>query len=261
MVTVDYFGRLGNNMFQYALGRIIAMQSGLRLDTEWNRSDFLESTGNPSGDEVRGGMIVVTDNPLPRTLKFGKEHVHLHGYFQDAALYNNHRDLIRNFWKLPKVEKNTKDLVVHLRLTDYFWTRNECVISPMWYQSIIKREQYRKLYVVVEPHCTNKKYLSFLKQFNPVIVSQSPKEDFEFLMSFDRIVCSNSTFAWWAAFLSDASKVYLFKKWMGLDRKGCLNLVNMAGATVLDGNYYRDRRYEMIDWTNYWEKPESYFKV
>lgn len=267
MVTCSFFGRLGNNMFQYAMARIIANKYGMKMGTMWNHNNFLEANECYEGHTVVGEPVVVDDvvfrakavNPLEGFDFTGKK-VHLNGYFQDAVFYNDHRDFIKGLWQLPPMKKNTQDLVVHLRLTDYWWIRNKTVIHPKWYFDIINREKFKKLYIVVEPHITNKKYLSYFQQWNPVIVSKSPKEDFNFLRSFDRIVCSNSTFAWWAAFLSDASKIYLFGKWMGLDRTSCLGLTDMTGAIKKDGEFIRDKYLENKDWTDYWKQPEEFFK-
>ncbi|MBE3037003.1 MAG: alpha-1,2-fucosyltransferase [Candidatus Atribacteria bacterium] len=254
-------------MFQYAMARLVAMSDGSKMVTMWNHNGFIEANECYEGHTYDGETVQIEDlrfgntavNPLDG-FDYSGRRVHLNGYFQDAAFYNPHREIIKGFWQLPKVKINYDDLVIHLRLTDYFWFRNKTVIHPNWYREIIKKEHYRKLYIVVEPHCTNGKYLSFFNDLHPIIVSQSPKEDFMFLMSFDRIVCSNSTFAWWAAFLSDAKKIYLFSKWMGIKRKSCLGLVDIAGAIKVTGNFYRNKKLEALDWTDYWNKPKEFFR-
>lgn len=259
-VSIAYKGRIGNNMFQYAMARLIAAHNGLKLVTPWNDPKFIEATDNPEGLSITGDLKRVVDtleNPLRE--EYCCEVV-VDGFFQDARYYNEWREEIRTFWKLPTTQKNTEDLVIHLRLTDYYWRPNSCVIHPEWYYSIIKREKFRKLYIVVEPHVTNKKYLSYFKQYRPVIVSGTPKDDFEFLMSFDRIACSNSTFAWWAAFLGNASKIWLHKKWMGLHRVNS-RLVNMAGAIIKDGEFFRNKYLEALDWRDYWKQPDDYFRT
>jgi hypothetical protein len=260
-VDVDFFGRTGNNLFQYTLARLIAEKSNLKLTTPWCAPDFIETTPHKDGDIVMGDMIRITDvssNPLSHD--YGQNHVHLHGYFQDATLYNDYREDIKKFFVLKKLEKNTEDICMHLRLTDYWWDRNKSVIHPLWYHGILRGEKYRKLYIVVEPHCTNDVYLRYFKQFDPVIISGSKKDDFDFIRSFDRIVCSNSTFAWWAAFLSDASKIWTFKPWMN---KKCVSvwpkLPNMEGATMVDGSFIGHLQLERIDWTDYWKQPNSFF--
>ena len=51
-VTVLFLGRLGNNLFQYALGRIIAEQLGLELVCR--RLVAPGSSGNPGGLDING---------------------------------------------------------------------------------------------------------------------------------------------------------------------------------------------------------------
>jgi hypothetical protein len=244
-------------MFQYSYARLLAEANGLELMVDSPCPKIMEPTKPPEGKVVSGAFELVSFASLP--LQKTTRAIHCHGFFQDENVFNEYRDKVRGFWKIDKPAVNTEDLVVHLRLTDYYWANktgwNQCVISPQWYIDIIRKEKYRKLYIVVEPHVTNGKYLLNFRSLNPEIVSKSPAEDFHFIRSFDRIVCSNSTFCWWAAYLSNASKVWTFKKWMG---KGH-NLAYMKGATVLDGTFIRDRYLEEIDWSDYWSKPDSFF--
>ena len=254
MVKVDLYGRAGNQMFQFSYARLVALKNHLNLVTEWPAGGLVEATTPAEGRGVIGVYRDIHDGEeLPENIDYP---VYLHGYFQDVNVFNIYKKEIKSFWKPEPIKAiNHDDIVIHLRLTDYWSQRVNSVIRPDWYQMILSKERYNKLYIVVEPHCTNEKYLSNFKHYSPTIVSGTPKSDFNFLRSFDRIVCSNSTFAWWAAYLSEASKIYTFKRWM----KG-LNLAHMDGATVIDGAYWRDRSLERLDWDNYWEKPESYFR-
>jgi hypothetical protein len=64
-----------------------------------------------------------------------------------------------------------------------------------------------------------KSYLKYFDKYNPTIVSHDEYSDFEFIRSFDKIISSNSTFSWWAAFLSDASEIYLPPYWESKNSK------------------------------------------
>ncbi len=234
MITVDYFGRSGNNWFQYVYARLLSEERKHVLVTPPPKS-FLEFKKYDQSKNTDGIDI------------------HLHGYFQDAELYNRHRDIIKKMFILPEVERNYDDIVVHLRLTDYWWIRNRWVISPVWYRSLIQREKYRFCYVVVEPHPTNEVYFKHLNGIKGLhfVTGGTAESDFHFIRSFDRIICSNSTYCWWAAFLSEASKIYTFKPWI---RDKQVDLSGMVGATPVDGSFFRDRKLENLDWTDYWKK-------
>jgi hypothetical protein len=234
MITVDYFGRSGNNWFQYVYARLLSMERKHTLGTEPPKT-FLKFSEYDQSQNTNGMDI------------------HLHDYFQDAELYNNHRDSIKSMFILPTMVRNYDDVVVHLRLTDYWWHKNKWVISPLWYRGLIQREKYRFCYIVVEPHPTNEVYFKYLEGLKGLryVTGGTAESDFNLIRSFDRIICSNSTYCWWAAFLSEASKIYTFKPWVKDKR---VSLSNMAGATPVDGYFFRNKELENLDWKDYWLK-------
>lgn len=259
MVTVDYFGRTGNNLFQWVFARLIALKNGLAVASEPPKT-FLSCKPCLGGQKVDGKAILLSDgvrhdhNIDMLNVDYRGKRVHCKGYFQNVLYYNPYRAHIREWFDLPEVQTNYDDIVIHLRLTDYYWIPNRSVISPEYYLKILRREKFRKCYVVVEPHQTNEKYLRHFKGavHGIEVVTQSPAEDFHFMRSFDRIVCSNSTFAWWAAFLSTARKIWTFGPWM--NGKG-IPLAGITGACVMEGKFLRDRELEKYNWTDYWGKP------
>lgn len=260
MVTTEYLGRTGNNLFQYTFARLLAKKNELNLATGWPHTDFIaveKHYDNIYGD-IEEPEIVVDDmysQDHRRELLDGnyrKMRVKCRGFFQNADFYNDHREEIRS-WFEPRMATN-QGYAIHLRLTDFWWYKNKSVIHPSFYHRALKMSGFRKgdpLYIIVEPHETNIGYLREFSGYNPKIISQSPAADFKFLRSCENIVCSNSTFAWWAAFLSNAKNIFTFGPWM--NKKG-IPLANMAGATVLDGHFIRNRVLERRDWTDYWNK-------
>lgn len=259
-IDVDYFGRYGNQLFQYFYGVILSMKHNMRLAVlppvgfllwDINKAQIPGIYQNTNqiqiGDEDKD---VLDGYSIKETTERG---IHLHGYFQDVAAFNPHRDTIKGMIKLPPAQKNTDDIVIHLRLADYWSRRVQSVLHPDYYLSALRREKWNKVYVVVDAHETNEVYLKHLRSAIPAnkleIISGAPEHDFHFIRSFDKIVCSNSTFAWWAAFLSDAKKIYTPSGW-------CfgLNLAHMVGATVLKSKSIRNKTLEAYDWRGkYWK--------
>ena len=255
-VTVKYEGRTGNRLFQYVIARLVASHSGLKLGTEWPENDFIEVTKPRDGIICESQQSIVTDIKSTGDHNLGIGRWHLQGYFQDAELYNNHREEIKGFFKLPEFIKNTEDMVVHLRLADYWCDRVKSVINPLSVIKAIKSIPHRQLFIVVEAHPSNKKYLRAFESLCPQYVSDTPKEDFHFIRSFDKIICANSSFSWWAAFLSDARKIVTFDPWYANQGP---RLSNMIGATVMPGGFIRDRQLEALNWDDYWKKdPRTY---
>jgi GR25 family glycosyltransferase involved in LPS biosynthesis len=106
---------------------------------------------------------------------------------------------------------------MHVRVGDYKKHKGGSVIHPEWYLSILKKQKFRKLFIVVREDDAKYLdwYISHFSAFRPTIVSSDIKHDFNFIMQFDRIICSNSTFCWWAAFLSEARTIWTFEPWLG----------------------------------------------
>jgi hypothetical protein len=63
-------------------------------------------------------------------------------------------------------------------------------------------------------------------------------EDFNFIRQFGTILCSNSSFCWWAAWLSNAKTVYTFQQW--LTGSHMVDLAHTKGFTTFPGKYYWD---------------------
>lgn len=257
MVTVEYKGRSGNRMFQYVIARIVAESNGMKLGTEWPEDGFIEVTKPEKGIEIKGIPIVIESLKYEDIHNIGYCRVHLNGYFQDANLFNPFRERIRGFFNLNEIEKNTEDVVMHVRLADYWCDRVRSVINPTWYVKIIKSIKYRNLYIVCERNETSRKYLREFDRFNPIYIHNTPREDFDFIRSFDKIICSNSSFCWWAAFLGYPKEVYTFgPRWMYSSGP---KLSNLEGAHEVSGTFIRDRQLESLNWDDYWRKdPRTY---
>jgi len=171
------------------------------------------------------------------------------GFYQDEGLFNPYRDIIKNeILELPSFEKNTKDIILHLRLDGFNHNGYDShIIHPEWYINILKNETFDKVYIVMatkgkskirKPTKTDKRdeYLSYFNEFDPIYVSEDERHDFNFIRSFDKIISSNSTFSWWAAFCSDASVIYLPNVWES--RRAKLNKIGNVSKIVQDGYIY-----------------------
>jgi hypothetical protein len=237
MVNVTYIGRAGNCLFQYVFGRLLAEKNGLALQVSWPIGalvtnfgrvdfDFIKINPHVGGRIINAPIISINDehrNPTNLTWlekNYSRCGVHCIGYFQHPAFFERNKALIKSWFDLPAIDQGYKDdVVLHLRLDDYYNVTLRPIIDPSWYAEIIIGEKYkgRKIYVVAqEPKQEwERRYIQRLHNFFDFeLVSTTTKEDFEFIRSFGTIICSNSSFCWWAAFLSDAKNIYSFKRWI-----------------------------------------------
>lgn len=186
-------------------------------------------------------------------------------YFEDYRIYKPHCEKIRLWFPLIK-KNNTKDLVVHFRLKNRLvWeTHYNNFIKPEIYKKTISSNfSFDKLYIVSDmdkwdyykmsdiediKNETLKKYkgnstnfisskksleyinnlVDSLKEFNPILYHKEEFiQDFNFIRSFDQILFKDSTFSWWASFLSNASKIGVFGPWKPNKKKRNKNLGKM----------------------------------
>ena len=242
-VNILWRNGFGNQLFQYAYGRLVAHKHGCDLVHSGKGRGCAADLLDYGFIKEPSDIIRITDNHNPKfVIDYNrKQAVEL----ETPHIYNNHFNKIRTFY--PSIEKtNTSSLVVHLRLGD----NGPNVYTPFnWYKKAIEDNniEFDKLYLVTdEPDSIDAN--QFKTYYNADIFStacvktvddrakalQETVNDFNFIRTFDKILFSNSTFAWWAAVLSGASKVYFNKEWQpnhynGMIRLGETNYPNFKG--------------------------------
>ena len=217
-IEINYKGRIGNHLFQYVFARLLAIKNNLFLKTKWDFPKLIKSTKHENGKVFKFPIKIISDdiNCDPEFKEYnldkplGKAKYILDGYFENSNFFNKNEKLIKSFFILNKIEKNTEDIVINLRLGD-FGTARHPILHPKFYLDILEKETFKKLYIVGSR--PDEPYLKFFRKYGPIIVPTHPINDFHFIRKFDKIICSNSTYCWWAAFLSEANHIYTPDKW------------------------------------------------
>jgi hypothetical protein len=223
-VQINYKGRCGNNIFQYVTARIFSEKNNLKLKSNLN-CDILKEKNQIGGYSGQGKKITIDNNYFVNDeLPFQGYDVEylFDDYFQNCKYINDNYEMVRGFFNLPDLNKNVEDIVLSIRLDDKVHSNNLSnpeswdnaeIIHPDYYKTILDNENYKNVYIVVDKikYEWEKDYMSNFDRYNPIIVSQSPYEDFHFIRKFNKIVTSTSTYSYWSAFFSNAEKIYTFK--------------------------------------------------
>jgi len=223
MVEVVYNGQAGNNFFQYFLGRCIAKEKGYGITYSYGikqsntvniEKDHLYFNGIKLPKYIKGDIITSPVKKFNKhvfnweSIKNNDSHIILNGYFQNYNFYKKHKNFIKNeiyshnniFNIIDKPNKD--DIVLHLRLKNYPY------ITPLtYYIDILKKENYKNAWIITDvPSHPHVKTLQ--KEHNCKVKNLSPEKGFLFLTNANKIIMSQSTFSWWAAFISKATTIY-----------------------------------------------------
>lgn len=225
-VHVHLIGRFGNNLFQVALGRIIAEKTGYQfslaqenrnlrkefglpfdyLDTKFENQESMPNC--PSfipGKVIEGEPVRITEHnydSVDQMIDFANGRpIIIHDFFQRWKYYLPYRDKIREWFAMDEHQSFGEDCgVFHIRHGDY--VKNGMNLTETYYEQVFAKHPLKWFGVGSDllPE-TQEKYR--------VNTLGSSLEDFKFIKRHKTIACSNSSFAWWAAFLSDAEKVFI----------------------------------------------------
>jgi hypothetical protein len=207
MVEVRYNGRLGNAMFQYCLGRIIAEELGFALQAQ-PIDGFPETSAAVRGVSYASPVKTYEGQQLPigEILNDGSaRRVLLNGWFQQAEYYRPFREKIlrwMSFGPEIRVPEVTADVVVNVRRTDYIKYRWALPFS--YYETAIERVLPAGGSVCVVTDDSRDPFFRNFKKWRPTFFDAPPLEQMRYMSRAPKLIMSQSSFSWWPAFLADA---------------------------------------------------------
>jgi hypothetical protein len=210
MIRISYNTgcRLGNHLYIYAAGRLLARRLGLALHAN-------PIPGFPRTNDVIKGKVIPnletlsSADPIPSwpdlTGLEGKGFELTHG-FVNSRYFIEDRERIKSWLALtPTIEVDPDDVLVNVRLGDF--KPLGLVLDPMYYTHILERIKFKNLYLMTDE--PGHAYLDCFAKYKPKLITGYGLEHFEKALAFKRIIMSNSTFCWWFTFLSEAKEIYL----------------------------------------------------
>jgi hypothetical protein len=107
------------------------------------------------------------------------------------------------------IELRDTDVVLHIRLGDYRHAQR--IADPAPQLAILRAAKPPRLIIVCQAPKTDaeRNYLKFFEEFRPIFQHGTELEDFATLRSAKRILVTNSTFSWAAAWLGSASERWI----------------------------------------------------
>ncbi len=254
MIRVRLFGNLGNQMFQYAFAKKVSEKMSARfwfstrhvryalhyfelpfplnlLNNRW-----LRAVNNKTEGWWKFKHTKDYSSPLQDASQYMySDRTDYLGYFQDSSLYKN-KAAVRALFPIRKayrrefeekyaaVMRQHKVITVSVRLGDYRKERlrelnNAEVLLPLeWYKKQLSEfnlNDYKVFITSDEPDTCQKEFAGFHPHIQ--IVRDHFITQLMILMHSDVCIISNSTFAWWGAYLNAKDNVQVIapNNWMG----------------------------------------------
>jgi hypothetical protein len=225
MITSDYLGRLGNNLFQASIAKQIAVDKDLYF--EGVDYGFIKVKGH-DGRKLTGHAYEVGRHE--NIIDFGAipddTPVHMLGFYQNVVNYNNIGEYIEIEDDID-VEYDDDSLLLNVRCGSDF---NKRLVGLNYYEAAIVDIPHNKLYLMADDYDSDYcKYI--ISKYNPIIIEGNPEIHFKTIMKFKKVVMSNSTFCWWACALSRKDKDIIYSPMLN---------VSIGGAWSLRLLYKRD---------------------
>lgn len=239
--ALGQYGRLGNQMFQYAtlysVGKKNNYKIGIPYFVKTNNpycNLFLDecfeklSAENCTNHETVGDYI----EPYPLIDFNGKifeikDDTNLHGYFQTEKYFKEYREDLLNEFKFKSdindSATNIKNLLgdevisVHMRIGDYaFLTDKHPICNEKYYEKAFEYLPKNKTILLFSDNLDIA--YNTIKKFSDKIKMPQTNNDFIDLCLMSKCeyhLIANSSFSWWGAWLSNTKKVIAPSLWFG----------------------------------------------
>ena len=232
----------GNTGIQLAVAHILAKTFNYAHIETYSSGDIqkksrLEQTYSDKGivniiEDTWPNIYPFIGQGIPPCIRNIMEYdLYIAGFFQYSEPLVKYRDSILEWFKTCDIQVSSNgttmrefmsapapipvgqdDVVLHVRLGDYIDEAGSIVIDPAPQIALLRKELGDRKLIIV---CAKPKrdmennYLKFFEEFHPTLQHGTELEDFAVLRSANRIIVTNSSFSWLAAFIGSAEKRWI----------------------------------------------------
>jgi len=215
MIYINYQGRLGNNLFQYAIAKILSNKYNQLIYNPLNNSivdsnNYGQDTKFLKTTEITDDNFLEIDN---ETLLYSN--IYLNGFFQN---YHMVKLLEQNLNLFYHDSHYIDGLFVHVRLGDIEDETDKIPTYKYYYDSIASSRRDINYISTDSPNHSIVKKL--IQEFNLTPYNNTPENTIKFASKFTYKILSLGTFSWWIGFLGCNNKIFCpnpleYTKWHG----------------------------------------------
>lgn len=244
MINSNPFDGWGNKLIQYSFAR--GLGKDLNYYVACRKLPYLINSGNwnGGGERILGPAVNIGHHgkyrhkvDIDELKEMAPCCFNIRSYLEYYPNLEPHRDDIRNDWcfiennytadDLRELEPHFKkyggfgnyvptqvdsitndDVVISIRLgRDYLGQHRYRLLLGDYFKIVLNNINYNRVFITSQDPYNS--VLEDLIEFDPIYLDHiSALHTFNFVRLFNKIVLSQSTYSWWAAYLSDASEIY-----------------------------------------------------
>lgn len=243
MITSNPFDGWGNKLIQYCFARALGVK--LNYYVSCRKLPYLVNSGNfnVEGDRILSPVVTIDHKGKYRHMVDMEElqsmrpcHFNIRSYLEYYPNLEPFRDNIVNDWcvipnnftsdnikllsghfkkfqsgKLVTTDVeniNSNDLVLSVRLgRDYLGQHRYRLLIGDYFKIILDNTDYDRVFITSQDPYNP--ILEDLYKYDPIFLDHiSALHTFNFVRLFNNIALSQSTYSWWAGFLSTADRIY-----------------------------------------------------
>jgi hypothetical protein len=271
MIVVRLKGGLGNQMFQYALGRVLALKNNdkLKLDVSFYESRTSAVARAFSLDIFNTKVEIATNSEIPCVFLFWRRTrekyfyfdkrilelqgmLYLDGDWQSPKYFEGFEEIIRqdfslknppalNIQNLAKEIQNSESLCIHVRRGDYVGHKVHDVVNLEYYKNgvehINQKTKIDKIYMFSDDieWCRTNFSFEIPTEFVGQEYAGRKDEGHMYLMSQSKhFIIANSSFSWWGAWLSESKDKIVIcpKQWFTNESINTSDLIPKAWIRI-----------------------------
>lgn len=206
MININYVGRLGNNIFQYAVAALISKKYKLPIS---QHKPFTLFKDMPVYEDLfTNNHLHINDENflhfLDADINF-KGNIELNGFFQKKDFILKYKNEILDLFNYTPESKD--GTFIHLRIGDLVTIPTAIAKLEYYIKSIEQSGNIHPIYISSDsPDHSMTKELA--NNYGMIQYESNPEETIIFGSYFKNKILSLGTFSWWIGFLNENSRVY-----------------------------------------------------
>lgn len=215
-------GGLGNQMFQYAFAKTLSLDYNTDLYVKSSSIIYRPYLLNIFGIEDNEGININWNKKIEELEVYKKgfennyknledNNYDIHGYWQNENYFLKYEEQIRKDFHIDPIISDDNSVTIQVRRGDYVNNPRFEYCTIEWYEKAINYYGIKNLNIISDdPYWCNWAF----SKYKPNIIVGNEEEHLRYMIGSKNLIISNSTFAWWGAWLSKSKNVIYPDVWL-----------------------------------------------